>query len=129
MAKNKDNFFRSVFLIAAIYDFVLGILFFLFYKSIFSYFNIQLPDYPMYLQMSAAFVIAMGFGYYFVYKNLYRNADLVKLGIVYKIAYSALAIYFYLASLAHVIFFLLAMVDIIFLALFVSFLSYAKKKN
>ena len=129
MAKNKDNFFKGMFLVASIYDLVLGAIFFLFYRAVFSYFNIPLPNYPMYLQMSAAFVIAMGFGYYFVYKNLYRNADLVKLGIVYKIAYSVLAIYFYLASLAHVIFFLLAMVDIIFLALFVSFLSYAKKKG
>jgi len=125
----KDGFYKNVFLIASIYDFFLGIIFFLFYKSVFSYFDIMLPSQPMYLQLSAAFVIAMGVGYYFVYKNLYRNVDLVKLGIVYKVVYSSLAIYFYFIGLAHTIFFLFAMFDIIFLILFVGFLIYVKKKN
>ena len=70
MAKNKDGAFKTLFLIAAIYDFLLGAIFLFFYKPIYSMFNIALPAYPMYLQMSAAFVFAMGFGYYFIYKNL-----------------------------------------------------------
>ena len=81
----------------------------------------------MYLQMSAAFVFAMGVGYYFVYKNLHRNIDLVKLGIVYKLVYASLAIYFYLTDLAHLVFFLFAICDVIFLIFFFRFLRYAKK--
>ncbi|MBD3252713.1 hypothetical protein GF386_03215 [Candidatus Pacearchaeota archaeon] len=122
----KDNLFRIIFLIAAVYDFVLGILFLVFYKSIYNFLGITLPVYPMYMQMAAAFVIAMGVGYYFVYKNLYRNIDLVKLGVVYKAVYSGLAGYFYLSDLGHVIFFWFAIIDIIFLLLFVWFLVYAK---
>jgi len=124
---NKDNFFKGLFLIASIYDFILGFLFFFFYGVIFNYFNIPIPDYPMYLQMAAAFVIAMGVGYYFIYRNMYRNIDLVKLGIVYKIVYSGLTSYFYLINLAHVVFFYFAAIDFIFLVMFVWFLVYAKK--
>jgi len=127
MVNNKDSFFRGLFLIAAIYDLILGILFFFFYKPVYAYFNIALPTYPMYLQMAAAFVMAMGVGYYFIYRNLYRNIDLVKLGIVYKLVYSGLTSYFYFANLANITFFWFAIFDAIFLFLFVWFLVYAKK--
>jgi hypothetical protein len=123
---NMDKFFRGLFLIASIYDLVLGVIFFLLYKQVFAYFNIALPDYPMYLQMSAAFVIAMGVGYYFVYLNLYRNIDLVKLGIAYKLVYSGLTSYFYFNNLANILFFWFAVFDAIFLIFFIWFLVYAK---
>lgn len=129
LSNNKDSFFRILFLVAAIYDLILGIVFFFFYRPVYAYFNISLPVYPMYLQMAAAFVIAMGVGYYFIYKNLYRNIDLVKLGIVYKFVYSGLTSYFYFADLGNVIFFWFAIIDAIFLALFVWFLIYAQKEG
>ena len=127
MAKNKDGLFRILFLIAAIYDFILGAVFLFFYKPIYSLFDIVLPAYPMYLQMSAAFVFAMGLGYYFIYKNLYRNIDLVKLGIAYKIMYSAWAGYFFFKGIAHVTFFYFVIFDLVFLVFFILFLNYAKK--
>lgn len=123
----KEAFFRWLFLIAAVYDFVLGLIFFFGYQSIYSFFHITLPDYPMYLQMAVAFVIAMGVGYYFVYRNMYRNIDLVKLGVVYKGVYSGLTGYFYFAGLAHILYFWFAVIDFIFLVLFVLFLIHAKK--
>ncbi|MFH1134384.1 MAG: hypothetical protein V1735_07915 [Nanoarchaeota archaeon] len=129
MAKNKDPFFRGLFLVAAIYDLLLGLAFFLFYEPVYVFFHITVPPYPMYLQMAAAFVIAMGVGYYFIYRNLYRNIDLVKLGIVYKLVYSGLTSYFYFSNLANVTFFWFAIIDATFLALFVWFLVYAKKEG
>lgn len=127
MRGDKDSFFKSVFLVAAIYDFVLGFGFLFLYKPIYSYFNIAMPVYPMYLQLASAFVIAMGVGYYFVYRNLYRNIDLVKLGIVYKFVYSGFAIYFFMLGAAHILFLWFGVFDVIFLVLFFYFLSYAKK--
>ena len=126
MSNNKDSFFRGLFLVAAIYDFILGIIFFFFYEQVYAFFNITLPDYPMYLHMAAAFVIAMGVGYYFIYTNLYRNIDLVKLGIVYKLAYVGLTSYFYFANLANIIFFWFAIFDAIFIIFFAWFLVYAQ---
>ncbi len=126
---NKNKFFKSLFLIAALYDLILGVVFLTMYKFIYSYFNIALPTYPMYLQLSAAFVIAIGIAYYFVYLNMYRNIDLVKLGIIYKLIYILVAGYYYLIGIAHVIFFWFVVFDIIFLVLFVWFLVYAKKRK
>lgn len=127
MAWPKDLFFRGLFLIAAFYDFILGILFLFFYRPVYAYFAITLPDYPMYLQMAAAFVIAMGVGYYFIYRNLYRNVDLVKLGIVYKAVYSGLTSYFFFTNRAHITFLWFAVIDALFALVFIWFLLYAKK--
>ncbi|MFH1316837.1 MAG: hypothetical protein ABII01_04925 [Candidatus Woesearchaeota archaeon] len=123
----SDRMFKYLFLIAAIYDLVLGILFFLYYNQIFKLFDITRPIYPMYLQLSAAFVIAMGVGYFFIYLNMYRNIDLVKLGIVYKIVYSGLTSYFYFNNKADALFLWFAIIDVIFLVFFVWFLNHANK--
>jgi hypothetical protein len=125
--KNLDGFFKGLFLVAAIYDFVFGVIFCFFYATIYTMFNIVLPDYPVYLQMAAAFVIAMGVGYYFVFKNLYRNIDLVKLGVVYKLFYSGITTMFYFTGKAHVLFLWFAAFDATFMLLFIWFLVYAKK--
>lgn len=127
MNNTKEKFWRGLFLVASLYDLILGVLFFFFYAQIFNYFNITIPDYPMYLQMSVAFVIAMGVGYYFVFLNLYRNIDLVKLGIVYKLVYSGLTGYFYFMNLANVVFFYFAVIDFLFLITFIVFLVDVKK--
>jgi len=127
MPKNQDSFFRRLFLVASIYDFVLGFIFLFLYKPVFAFFNIDLPVYPMYLQMTAGLVLAMGIAYYYIYRNLYRNYDLVKLGIAYKIVYIVIASYFYFMNLADVTFFWFVLCDLVFLVLFIKFLMYAKK--
>ena len=127
MKGKKDGFYKGLFLVASIYDLLIGLIFFLFYKPIYGMFNITLPTFPMYLQMAAAFVIAMGVGYFLIFLNMYRNIDLVKLGVVYKATYAGLTSYFYFANLANVTFFWLAIIDIIFLILFINFLVYAAK--
>ena len=121
------TFFKSLFLVAAIYDLFLGLIFLFMYSAIFSFFNIPLPNYTMYLQLSAAFVIAMGVGYYFIYQNMTRNTDLVKLGVVYKTVYCSFAIYFFLKGLAHIIFFWFAIIDLAFLLLFIWYLVEIRK--
>ncbi len=123
----KERFFKGLFLVASLYDLILGAIFLAMYKQVYSYFKITLPTYPMYLQLSAAFVFAIGIGYYFVYRNMYRNIDLVKLGIVYKVVYSIFASYYFFIGVAHVLFFWFAVFDVVFLVLFVWFLVYAKK--
>ncbi len=124
-----DKFFKNLFLVAALYDLILGIVFLLMYPQIYSYFNITLPTYPMYLQLSAAFVIAIGIAYYFVYRNMYRNIDLVKLGVIYKLIYILVAGYYFLIGIAHVLFFYFVIFDAIFLVLFVWFLDWVKGKK
>jgi len=122
-----NKFYQNGFLIAALYDLFLGLIFFLFYSQIYSMFNIKLPENPAYLHLSAAFVIAQGVLYYMVYKNMDRNRDIVKVGIVYKISYVSVIFYYWaIGGLPHSMFGIFGILDIIFVGFFVSYLKESK---
>ncbi|MBS3099704.1 hypothetical protein J4463_00615 [Candidatus Pacearchaeota archaeon] len=111
---------KNFFLASAIYDFVLGLLFLFFYVQIFSYFGIEIPKFPEYLQVSAAFVATLGIGYFMIYRNIERNRDLWKLGIMYKFVYIFLVSYYYfITQTANDIFFWFALIDALFLIPFI----------
>lgn len=118
------RFYKGMFMVAALYDFVLGVGFFFFYKGIYALLNIQLPDQPAYLHTAAAFVFAQGLLYYFVYLNLEKNVDIVKVGIAYKLVYTGVAFYYWaLGQLPHPMFALFGFLDLIFVVLFALYLA------
>ncbi len=119
----SKTFYQGVYAATAVYDLALGAVFFLFYKTIFSIFNIQLPDVPPVYHLLAAFVFVQGIGYYFAYRDLKRNVDMIRVGVVYKGAYAALAFYYWATgALPHLIFGLFALCDLTSAVLFVLFL-------
>ncbi|MFA5031944.1 MAG: hypothetical protein WC614_02890 [bacterium] len=125
----KENYYKGLFLTAAFYDFILGILFLFFYKPFFNALSISLPPNPSYLSLSAAFVFVIGIAYFIIYKDIRGNRGLVIVGTAFKIAYVAVGI-FYLAIhlVPHMFFMLLALCDAIFGILFMEFLNYTKKR-
>ncbi len=119
----NENLFRILFLIAALYDFILGFVFLVFWQPIFDdILKLQHPNYLAFYQAAAAFVFNMGIGFYFVYRNMYRNVDIVKLGIVFKIFYSAIAFYWVIAEGMPGIFAAFGFADLAFIAFFIIFL-------
>lgn len=118
------NFFKAFFLVAALYDAILGALFFLLYGPIFELFEIALPNNTSYIHLTAGFIFVQGVGYWFVYRNMLRNVDLVKLGVIYKGIYTMVAAY-YLATgqLLSQVFAWFAVFDLLFLLGFVRFLT------
>jgi hypothetical protein len=120
------DWFRRVFLVAAVYDLVLGGVFFLFYDPIFEALDVQPPEHASYAHLSAAFVFVQGAAYLLVARNPMRNIDLVKVGVLYKTVYSGLAIYYFArGDLLDNSFAWFAAFDIVFIVLFVAFLRRA----
>ena len=120
---SNENFFRNLFLVAALYDFILGLAFFFLWQPIFdNVLKLPHPNYLGFYQAAAAFVFNMGIGFYFVYRNMYRNIDIVRLGIIFKIFYSGIAFYWVLAANMPGVFAGFGLVDLIFIILFVIFL-------
>jgi hypothetical protein len=117
------RFFRAVFLVAALYDGALGALFFLFHPAIYGALGIPSPGNASYIHLTAGFVFVQGVGYWFVWRDMLRNVDIVKMGVVYKALYVAVAGY-YLAvgDLPGAVFAWFAVADLVFLALFIAFL-------
>ena len=125
----RGNFYRNLFLIAALYDFILGSVFFVFLRFIFEdIFKISYPLYPVFFQASAAFVFVMGIGFYFVYLNMYRNIDIVKVGIAFKSVYTGLAFYYVFIENMPWTFSIFGFLDLIFIVLFVFFLRAVRRE-
>ena len=110
---------KLLFIISALYDFILGVIFLIGFKQIYNYFNIVLPNHDGYVQFGAALVAIFGIGFWFVAQDPQRNRDIIKMGILLKLSYSGVA--FYHAALGNLpgIWLPFAWFDVIFLILFI----------
>ncbi len=122
MNATKEKYYRTLFAIAAIYDLALGITFTFFPARIFAALGIadKLPAFGGYLALLGAFVLVIGVAYTLIAQgDLRRNADLIFIGALYKLAYASTAIYYWATTgLPHVIFgALFGLVDLVFFVL------------
>jgi hypothetical protein len=77
-------------MILAVYDTVLGLLFLIAYAPIFAAFAVPPPNHPAYIQFGAAYVTIIGIGFWLAARAPERNRDILKLGMLAKIAYSGI---------------------------------------
>src|SRR5664279_2902616 len=104
----REKYYRSLFIIAAVYDVVLGITFTCFPTRAFAALGIseKLPAFGGYLTLLGAFVLVIGVAYFLIARgDLRRNADLILVGTLYKLAYAVTAFYYWSqGSLPHIAF-------------------------
>jgi hypothetical protein len=121
--------YRLFFLVAAVYDIALGVVFFFFYQPIFSALNLELPYNISYIHLMAAFVFTQGVGYWLVYRDPVGNVGIVQLGALYKALYSGLAAYYLvIGQLIHAVFAWFGLFDLLFLIGFLAFLREAGRR-
>lgn len=114
---------RAFFLLAALYDLLLGAAFFVLYGPLFEMLDIALPNNTSYIHLTAAFVFTQGLGYWFVYREPETSRGIVKVGVVYKFAFASLAGYYFLIDeLLHPIFGLFGALDLLFMIGFAAYL-------
>jgi len=100
--------------------------FFIGYSYIFSMLNMKALNYPVILQLSLSFVFVLGVGYYWVSKDINKNHDIVKLGILAKTASFLLMFYYFISGDLPFLIFSTGIVDLLFAVLFVEFLLHWK---
>ena len=110
---------KAIFLISALYDILLGIIFGLFYQPVYQSFGIELPNHSGYIQLSALYLFIFGIGFYLVYKNPVQNRQIILLGILMKLAFFIVAIGHLIFDTIPSIYIPFAILDIIFVLLFV----------
>jgi len=108
MKPAKEKYYRGLFTLAAFYDLLLGITFTFFPARAFAALGIgeKLPAFGGYVTLLGAFVLVIGIAYALISRgDLRRNADLILVGTLYKLAYAATAFYYWAAgTLPHVAF-------------------------
>ena len=120
-----ERWYRILFLVAAVYDLTLGIVFTFFYDTAFAMLDIEgaIPEYEGFLVLIGAFLFVIGVAYALIFRApLHRNEDLIAVGWLYKLAYFLVALVFFaLEGLPHVAFFwVFGIADFVFLLLMYS---------
>ena len=119
---------KPFFLVAALYDMILGVVFMVFGEQILEWIGMELPPHVAYIQLAAVFIFVQGLSYLLVYFDPPNNLGLVRIGVVYKIAYAGLALwYLIIGQLPSNFFIPWALVDVVFLAGFLLFLRAAMR--
>ena len=111
---------KKLFVIAALYDFILGVIFLVAWKQVYNYFGVTLPNHDGYVQFGAALVAIFGVGFWFVAQNPERNRNIIKMGVLLKIAYSSVVLSHHFFGSVPGVWVPFAWCDLIFLTLFVA---------
>ena len=134
MIASRERFYKGLFLVAAIYDIFLGIIFTFFSKFVFKLLKIpeMLPEFGGFISLIGAFLFVIGIAYLLIFLgDLQRNRDLISIGAFYKLAYCAIAFYFFaIGDVPHIIFIsLFGVADLVFFILMVECRLFLGKKN
>jgi hypothetical protein len=125
----NTKYYKGLFLVSALYDFILGIGFVFFYKTIFKITGMNLPENPAYLTFCAILIALFGVLLFMIYTNLDGSRRLIIYAILVKFAYVGTVLYYYLlvgSSYVDMPFLIFAGFDLIFAVLFIQSLKYIK---
>lgn len=126
---SQRTFYKCFFLLIGIYDVLLGGIFALFYRNIYSYLNITLPNHPGYIFVPAFFLVSAGIGEFLIARNLLRNVDLSVVRLLMKLSFAGAVIYCYFKYGVPTIFLLISVASIIGVIINLCFISWANKAN
>jgi hypothetical protein len=126
-----ETFYRRMFLVSALWNILGGAILVLCMRWIFALSNVPLPDPPVWYYCWVALFVTFGIGVLSVYRDMYRNKAFVPVGIIGKVSFSIIYVYFFLTRPEQVPAFVLIGVvgDLIFSALYGAFLRFATARR
>ncbi len=130
MDSSRERYYRGLFLIAAIYDLTLGIVFTLFHQPAFEILDVVPPE-GGYIPLLGSFLFVIGVAYYLIWRgDLTRNRDMILVGTLYKLAYASIALLFWaVGEIPHVAFgAVFGLIDVAFFVLMLECWLYLGKQ-
>ena len=125
----SDQTFRRIFLVGALWNLFGAGLFFIFWRQAFAFFQLEPPNYLAFFQSWLALAFVFGIGYYYVFRDLYANLNIVRLGIYGKMGFAVIFIYHVAVGDFHPVFLSGAIIDLVFAGLYALFLAHARRKT
>lgn len=120
----KVTYEKKLFFIGALWNWSAAILFFglsVVNRQLLTYFH-NIPQTMLWYYCFLGAVFVFGMGYYWISKDVRRNRDIIKMGIIGKIIVFLLFLIYLLKGEITFLFFLAGCVDLIFTVLFVKVL-------
>jgi hypothetical protein len=123
VSQSAGGAWRALFLVAGVYDVLLGLAFLVAGESILKSIGMQLPPHIAFIHLSAIFIVVQGISYLLVYRSPSANVGLVWVGILYKASYAGLAAWYLITNQMPSSFFVpWAVADAAFLVAFLLFI-------
>ncbi len=116
----KREWIRPLFVVAGLYDFLLGAGFLFAWRAVYARFGVTLPNHPAYIQVPALLIAIFGIGFGFVAQAPERNRDIIKLGIMLKLANALPELTYYAQGQMPAMWVPFAWIDLAFLLTFVA---------
>lgn len=117
--KNK-GYYKTLFLIAGIYDFILGFAFLFFYKGIFNILGMNIPANPSYLTFGAFCIMFFGVLLFMISWKPEGSRRMIIYSVLFKFSYIVTVAYYFILDSSYVDspFILFAFFDLVFAILF-----------
>ena len=122
-----ENWIKPVFIIAGLYDAILGILFLMIPNKIFEIFQITPPNHIGYVQFPALLLITFGIMFFQIAKDPITYRHLILYGILLKISYCIVVFTHWLMNNIPFLWVPFAFIDLLFLMLFLMIYSFLKQ--
>ena len=115
----NEKTMKLFYVIAALYDGVIGLGFLLFPAAIYATFAVEPPNHMAYVQFPALLLIIFGAMFYQISRNPAKNRGLILYGIALKVAYCSMVFGYMATSGVPAMYVPFAYADLVFLALFI----------
>ena len=123
----KETYYKKMFFIGALWNWSVSLSFALGYKILFPLFGMELPNYLVFFMMFLGLVFVYGIGYFWVSRDINKNHDIVRMGIIGKLIVFVALLWAWVDGEVPVILVGAGIVDLIFTILFIKFLNTYKQ--
>ena len=110
---------KGLFYISALYDGLLGLIFFFCWSRLYDYFHVTPPNHPGYVQFPALLLVIFGLLFIRIARNPEANRGLIIYGVLLKIAYAGLVFWYHFTTGVPQMWMWCAYLDTAFLILFI----------
>ena len=122
---DKKNYYRYLFLIAALYNILNSVIFIgisIFGVDLFPLFGVAVPPSMIWLQLSLFLILIFGIGYIFVFRDFGKNRGIVVIGGLAKLTFFIIVLVYFVLGDVNILIVLLGGIDLIMVILFIEFL-------
>lgn len=109
---------RILFIIAGVYDFVIGLTFLFFGPRLFDAAGVPHPNHWAYIHFGSLMLVIFGLMFFAVAGNPLANRNLIPYGILLKLSYASLAGYYWITTDCPTLFKPFAVIDAVMLVAF-----------
>ena len=115
----NNNWIKPLFLVAALYDGVLGLAFLIAPEEIFTMYEVIPPNHLAYVQFPAMLLIIFAIIFFRIAMDPLRNRELILYGCALKVSYCSLAFVYDMTTGISPMWIPWAWADLVFLVLFI----------